>query len=509
MTSTLTGRRTSGILLHPTSLPGRHGSGDLGPAAHQFVDFLAAAEQKWWQMLPVGPPGAAPGFSPYSSYSAFAGSPQLISLDQLVHDQLLDARDIDAPASIARGKDLNRVFAYRESRLRLAYTRFARDARLRKRFEHFVAEHSNWLNDFALFSALKHENHDRPWLKWPREIRLRLRGAIHAAQVRLAEEVRYHQFVQFLFDRQWTALKHRANDRGIGLIGDIPIFVALDSADIWAHSELFLLDKGGKPKVVSGCPADAFCPDGQLWGHPHYDWRAHERTGFAWWVERFQSMLHRFDAVRIDHFLGFHRAWAVPGEARNARHGTWLIGPREKLFRAVSRVVGKVPVIAEDLGAVTPEALKLRDDFKFPGMRVMQFGFGAGGEYHLPHNYPRRCVAYTGTHDNETAAGWYARLAASNGHAAATCAERDKALRYLNVKDGRKIHWAMIRAAMLSPADTVIFPVQDLLGLGAESRMNTPGVAEHQWRWRLGNSLLTPAVAHQLKELVELSDRNE
>src|SRR5205823_9052734 len=238
-------------------------------------------------------------------------------------------------------------------------------------------------------------------------IRLRHRGALRAAQANLRDETRFHQFVQFLFERQWRSLRAYAHSRGVGLIGDIPIFVALDSADVWANAKLFLLDRAGRPKVVSGCPPDVFCVDGQLWGHPHYDWPAHRRSGFTWWVRRFESMFHRFDAVRIDHFLGFNRAWAVPAGAATARRGKWLRGPGDDLFRAVRRAIGKVSIIAEDLGAVTTEAIRLRDRWKFPGMRVMQFGFGSGGEYHLPHNFPRRCVAYTGTHDNDTAVGWF------------------------------------------------------------------------------------------------------
>jgi 4-alpha-glucanotransferase len=293
------------------------------------------------------------------------------------------------------------------------------------------------------------------------------------------------------------------------LIGDIPIFVALDSADVWANPNLFLLDQTGKPTVVSGCPPDDFNANGQLWGHPHYDWAAHRRTKFDWWVKRFQSMLHRFDAVRIDHFLGFNRVWAVPATARTARSGTWMPGPREEIFNAVIKAIGKVPVIAEDLGSVTKEALALRDKFRFPGMRVMQFGFGPGGQENLPHNYPRRCVAYTGTHDNDTTVGWFRSLASLNGRAPEPISrERDKALKYLNVRDVKQIHWDMIRAAMISPADTVIFPVQDILGLGSEARMNVPGVAENNWRWRLRERDLTPDIAEKLREFTVISDRS-
>jgi 4-alpha-glucanotransferase len=511
MTTVLSGRRSSGLLLHPTSLAGPHGSGDLGPEAHDFVDFLAAGGQSWWQMLPVGPPGAAPGFSPYSSYSAFAGSPYLISLELLKRDRLLDARDIAPPPAVRRGADLEKVFEFRESRLRRAFERFERASRdHREQFEIFCEAQWIWLDDFALFSALKQHFNGASWLQWDRRYRLRLRGALEEARKQLAREVRYHQFVQYIFQRQWDELRSRCRAKSIGLIGDIPIFVALDSADVWANPKLFVLDTTGQPTVVSGCPPDIFNPDGQLWGHPQYNWSEHRRTGFGWWVKRFQSMMHRFEAVRIDHFLGFHRAWAVPARAKTARKGKWLPGPREELFAAVNKAMGKVPVIAEDLGAVTDEALALRDKFKYPGMRVIQFGFGEGGQYHLPHNFPRRCVAYTGTHDNDTAVGWFKQLAQSNGHVKSQKAkERHKAMRYLGVRDAREIHWAMIKSAMLSPAETVIFPVQDVLGLGAEARMNVPGEAENQWRWRLRAGALTRESAKRLKELTELSDREE
>jgi 4-alpha-glucanotransferase len=504
----LTGRRSSGLLLHPTSLSGAHGAGDLGKSAFDFVDFLAAAGQHWWQMLPVGPPGAPPGLSPYSSWSAFAGSPGLISLSKLADDGLLSRRDLAAPALVHRG-DPEAAYRFRESRLRRAFAAFERDRLWRDDFDRFCKLHHAWLDDFALFAALRRDNDERPWSRWPAGIRLRHRADLLAARARLRHEIRYHEFVQFLFDRQWNSLRTYAHSRGIGLIGDIPIFVALDSADVWANPKLFLLDRTGKPKVVSGCPPDAFCTDGQLWGHPHYDWAAHRRSGFAWWVRRFESMMHRFDAVRIDHFLGFNRAWAVPARARTAREGKWLRGPGDDLFRAVRRAIGKVPVIAEDLGAVTTEAIRLRDRWKFPGMRVMQFGFGEGGGYHLPHNYPRRCVAYTGTHDNDTIHGWFKSLAERNGHPGApSSAERRKAVRYLDVRDAKQIHWAMIRSAMLSPADLVVFQVQDILGLGAEARMNVPGVAAGQWRWRLDDDALTGSAARRLKDLVHLSDRD-
>lgn len=502
------GRRTSGLLLHPTSLAGEHGNGDLGQCAFDFIDFLAEAGQTWWQMLPVGPPGAPPGYSPYSSYSAFAGSPYLISLSRLADDGLLARRDLDAPAGV-RKSDPHATIAFRESKLRLSFETFESRKVWRDEFELFCRHERSWLDDFALFSALRVAYRGTSWLEWAPPLRLRHRADLIEAGRANKLEIRYHQFVQFIFARQWAALRTYAHSRGVGLIGDIPIFVALDSADVWANPKLFLLDRTGRPKVVSGCPPDDFCIDGQLWGHPHYDWPAHRRSRFKWWSARFESMMHRFDMVRIDHFLGFNRAWAVPAIATTARKGKWLRGPGDDLFRAVRKAIGKVPIIAEDLGAVTTEAIRLRDRWKFPGMRVMQFGFGPGAEDNLPHNFPRRCVAYTGTHDNDTIQGWFQSLAQRNGHVGApSSVERMKAIRYLNVRDEKQIHWAMIRAAMLSPADTVIFQVQDLLGLGSEARMNVPGVADGQWRWRLRDrNTLTDSAARKLRELVTLSDR--
>jgi len=500
----LTGRRASGLLMHPTSLPGEHGSGDAGDAARKFIDFCRAAGQRWWQMLPIVPPGAKPGYSPYSSTSAFAGSPFLINLALLARDGLLDRRDLAAPSSVTRG-DPDATQQFRTSKLRAAFERFGSQKKRHADFDAFRAAARDWLDDFALFSAIKQAERDRPWTEWPRELRLRLRAGIARAQQTLAEEIRFHQFVQYLFDRQWTALHAYAGRNGVGLIGDIPIFVALDSADVWANPELFHLDKNGRPKVVSGCPPDAFCCDGQLWGHPHYNWPVHRRTSFDWWVRRFRSMLHNFDAVRIDHFLGFYQAWAVPARAATAKAGRYVPGPADDIFRAVRDALGEVPIIAEDLGNVVPGALALRDRWGLPGMRVMQFGFGDGGEYHLPHTYNSRVVAYTGTHDNDTTVGWFKELVARDGEAAA---ERRKVVEYVGARGPRDVHWAMIKSAMLSVADTVIFPVQDILGLDGRARMNTPGVAANNWRWRMRGGALTPAIARKLKGLTELADRD-
>jgi 4-alpha-glucanotransferase len=490
--------------MHPTSLPGPHGNGDAGGAAYQFVDFLRAAGQRWWQMLPIVPPGAKPGYSPYSSISAFAGSPFLINLQSLARQGLLDRRDLNAPPTAVTRGDAEATQGFRLGKLRDAYGRFERSRNIRGKFDAFVARERSWLDDFALFSAVKLAENNRAWTQWPAPLRLRLRAGMTDAKRALANEIRFHQFVQFLFDRQWSALRTYANRNHVGLIGDIPIFVAHDSADVWANPRLFHLDRAGGPKVVSGCPPDAFCCDGQLWGHPHYNWPVHRRDNFDWWVRRFRSMLRNFDAVRIDHFLGFYQAWAVPAHARNAKSGRYVPGPADDIFRAVHDALGDVSIIAEDLGHVVPAALALRDRWGMPGMRVMQFGFGDGGQYHLPHTYNARVVAYTGTHDNDTTVGWFKNLSSRNGQARD---QRDKVVRYVGARGVGDIHWAMIKSAMLSVADTVIFPAQDILGLDNRARMNVPGIEANNWRWRMRDGALTPAIAKKLKGLTELSDR--
>jgi 4-alpha-glucanotransferase len=492
-------RRASGVLLHPTSLPGPFGSGDLGPAAHAFAEFLAAAGQRWWQMLPVGPPGE--GHSPYSAASAFAGHPALISPEMLVEEGLLKPDELKAPVKFNAARvEHDRVLNYRNGLLDLAHERFERrGGTKRKDYQAFLREHAFWLEDYALFAAIKEANEGRRWSEWEPALRQRERKALARAAKELAPLVDFHRFVQFQFDRQWQGLRARCAEHGIGLIGDIPIFVAFDSAEVWANPHLFLLDRDGRPKVVSGCPPDFFNANGQMWNHPHYDWPAHAREGYRWWVERFRQTLRLFDGVRIDHFIGFHRAWAIPASSSNARKGRYTPGPGENLFQAIQKKLGDVPIIAEDLGSVTPEVFALRDRFSFPGMRVLQFGFGDGGEYHLPHNYPRRCVAYTGTHDNDTTAGWFEKIPAK---------ERRRVEAY--ACDGRcngSPAWALIRAALASVADTAIFPAQDLLDLGSESRMNLPGTVEKNWAWRLKLRVLSPKLAKRLRAMCELFQR--
>jgi 4-alpha-glucanotransferase len=472
-------RRSSGLLLHVTSLPGPYGCGDLGLEAHRFVDFLAAAGQTWWQMLPVGPPGRAPAFSPYDSASAFAGSPWLVSLDALSRQGLLAKRSLKQVPNLSSGVvNFPATLRFREACLRRAFEHFRRRRGERsRRFRQFCAANADWLEDFALFMALRRDGGGKRWTEWESSVRRRERSALRVARERLADEVAGQRFVQFEFDRQWRALRAHAHRRGIGLIGDLPIFVAHDSADVWGHPDLFQLDRSGQPLRLSGYPPDRFNRNGQLWGHPQYAWTRHEQTGFAWWVRRFKRIFELFDAVRIDHFLGFTRTWSIPAHAANARRGKWVKSPGAKLFAAVEQKLGSRPMIAEDLGHVTPADVRLRDSFGLAPMRIFQFGFGNEPDAadHLPHNYARLCVAYTGNHDNDTAVGWFQHLRP---------AQRRRVLDYTDASETAP-HLGAIRALMASPANVVILPLQDVLGLDDRARMNIPGTLEGNWGWRL------------------------
>ncbi len=501
--------RAAGVLLHPTALPGPHGVGDLGPAAYRFAEFLYAAGQTWWQMLPLGPPGV--GNSPYSAFSAFAGGALLVSLEALADEGLLFGRrpprgaDATATGLSDRQVAYPAVARFKHARLRAAFERFAARGGLREHtFVHFCQAHADWLNDYALYMALRRAQRGRPWPRWPRPLRDRRPAALREARTALREAIDFERFVQFEFDRHWFALKHYANDLGVGLIGDIPIFVAQDSSDVWAHRELFDLHADGRPRTVSGVPPDYFSRTGQLWNHPHYRWERHQASGFAWWLARFRRMGQLFDAVRIDHFLGFHRVWAVPGGAKTARKGQWVKTPGAALFTALRRKLGRLEIIAEDLGVVVPKAVALRERCGFPGLRLLQFAFGdeADSRHNLPHNYPSDCVVYPGTHDNETTAGWFRNLSRSAPGRAA----RARVLRYLG-STGREIHWDLIRLALASPANTAIIPAQDLLGLSNEARMNTPARARGNWQWRLQPGQITLAIARRLRALSETFER--
>ncbi len=498
-------QRNSGVLLHPTSLPGPHGCGDLGDQAYRFADFLAQAGQGWWQMLPIGP--ADQHGCPYSAFSAFAGNPDLISLSHLHKDGLLTRADV-APLKGANSRKVNftQTRRFRLTRLRKAYETFkAKPARSRGALARFTEKQSDWLDDDSLFFALRQAHGGEHWWKWSPGLRKRNKRDLNRARTELADDIDFYRFMQWQFDKQWSALKRYCADQGVGLIGDIPIFVAHDSSDVWAQPELFELKANGMPAYVSGAAPDAFSKTGQVWNHPLYNWARHKATGYDWWVRRFRHCLTQFDAARIDHFLGFCRYWQIPAAHKTARRGRWRKGPGADLFTTLKRKLGSVPIIAEDLGLLTPEAQALRDRFAFPGMRVLQEAFGREDSYHAPHNFPSRCVVYTGTHDNNTARGWFAKAKAASRNG--KLSERQRALVYTDGRPGT-IHWDLIRLALSSVADLAIFPVQDLLGLDAKARMNLPGTLKGNWRWRLESGQLKPTIAKRLAAETKLFGRN-
>ncbi len=489
--------RSCGILLHPTSLPGPYGIGDLGPAARAWVDALARARQKWWQILPLGPTGY--GDSPYQSFSAFAGNPYLVSPEALVHHGLLDAGDLAGVRLPADRVEYGTVIQFKLRVLSRAWENFqaGRAPGLRPAFDSFQHDNAGWLEDYALFMALK-DAHDRSWFDWPAEIRVRQAGALARARQEQAAACARHKFHQFLFFHQWRDLKQYAQGKGLGIIGDVPIFVAGDSADVWANPHLFWLDDQRRLTVVAGVPPDYFSATGQLWGNPLYDWTALGRTGYAWWVSRMQATLRQVDLIRLDHFRGFEAYWEVPAGRPTAEVGRWVKGPGAVLLDTLRRALGGLPLIAEDLGLITPQVEALRDQFDLPGMRVLQFAFsGAPDHPYLPHNFVRNTAVYTGTHDNDTTRGWYAALDE---------AQRDRVRRYL-ARDGSTIGWDLIRLAWASVADYALVPLQDLLNLGSEARMNTPGRAKGNWTWRFTDDLLTESLLDRLAQITALYGR--
>lgn len=480
--------RGAGILLHPTSLPGPFGVGDIGPSATAFADALGRARQRWWQMLPIVPPGA--GNSPYSSASAFAGSDLAVSPEWLVEDGLLERAELESAERVPAGRaSYDAARRVRERLLAISFDAFERRRvpSLLDAFRRFAFENETWLEDWALYRALKDENRQKGWVEWDKPLRDRDGRALSKARDRLGREVRFHAFVQFLFARHWARFREHARWRGVGLIGDVPIFVEHDSADVWANRDLFQLDPAGRRRVQAGVPPDYFSATGQLWGNPLYDWDELAKTKYAWWVARLKTALSRFDVVRIDHFIGFHRAWALGPNATTATEGKWQKGPGAPLFSALEKRLGGLPLIAEDLGLVIPEVKALRDRFALPGMKVLQFAFGddAEADSYKPHNHIANSVVYTGTHDNDTTVGWFEDRggSASTRKPLQIARERAFALRYLN-SEGREIHWDMIRAALASVARTAIVPLQDVLGLGTAHRMNVPGTATGNWEWR-------------------------
>ena len=491
--------RASGILAHPTSLPGRFAVGDLGPGAVAFLDFLAASRQRIWQTLPLGPTGD--GDSPYSLLSAFAGNPLLIAPEALRDDDLLtgDALD-DTPAFDPARVDYAVAFPWKMALLRRSHDRFQQRAApaLQAEYQAFCAVERNWLEDFALFMALKTRFGDAAWTDWPQPYALRDPEALIDARATLADEIAFHRYAQFLFFRQWRALRAAAHARHIRVMGDLAIFVAHDSSDVWAHRELFALDERGRPSVVAGVPPDYFSATGQLWGNPIYRWDALAAEGYGWWIARVRQALQLVDMLRLDHFRGFQGYWEIPGDAETAESGHWEPGPGEALFTAIHQALGAVPFIAEDLGDITPDVVALRKRLGLPGMRVLQFGFGGAADNEfLPHNYTRNTVVYTGTHDNDTTRGWFTSLPEE---------QRRHALAYLH-SDERDIVWAMIQAAEASVARIAILPLQDPLELGSEARMNYPSKPAGNWAWRCPLELLTPEIAARLAELATLYGR--
>ena len=492
-------------MLPISSLPSPHGIGDLGPEAYAFADFLSKSGQSWWQMFPIGPEGF--GHSPYQTLSVFAGNALFISLDQLEKERLLTKEEIKPGRPFPKNRvDYDSVQRFKDKLFTKAFERFEQKKRSSdyRRFNQFCLKNKGWLKDYALYRALRRDNHRAPWWEWKKEYRSRQSSSLKEASGRLARWVRTHKFLQYMFFKQWGQLKDYCHEKGVGIIGDVPIFVAEDSADVWSNPDLFFLNKSGRPTAVAGVPPDYFSKTGQRWGNPLYRWDVHKQKGYKWWIGRLRRAFQLFDAVRLDHFIGFQNYWAIPVNAKTAKTGSWKKGPGSDFFKKVIQVLGPVEFIAEDLGVVTPKVKALRERFQFPGMRVLQFAFGNDPEAnnYLPHSYPKNCVVYTGTHDNDTTVGWFN----DNGSKASTRTpqeiekEREFVLSYL-MSDGREIHWDMIRLALSSAANTAIVPAQDLLGLGTASRMNKPGTTEGNWEWRLKPGQLTERVRQRLFSL--------
>ena len=491
--------RAGGILLHPSSLPGRYGIGDLGPQAYRFVDWLVSTGCKLWQVLPLGPTGY--GDSPYQCFSAFAGNPYLISVEALIADGFLAEADLaDMPSFDDSRVDYGQLIPWKLDLLQKAYGRLpSAEDDAPDQFEQFRNENAAWLDDYALFMSLKEANGGGAWSDWEEALRRRERSALENARAEYHDEILRHSFYQFLFFRQWEKLRAYANEHEIKIIGDIPIFIAYDSADAWANPDLFYLDENSLPTAVAGVPPDYFSATGQLWGNPLYRWDVHKQSDYAWWLERFRSVLSFVDVVRLDHFRGFAGYYEIPYGAPTAETGQWMTGPGKDFFNTVSRKFGAsdnggLPIIAEDLGVITPDVVELRDGFNLPGMKILQFGFSGADNAFLPHNYPTHCVAYTGTHDNDTAIGWF--------HSA-PLEERDFALRYLN-SDGTDFAWDLIRSVWSSVAVYAIAPMQDVLSLGTEARMNYPSRLGGNWEWRMAEEDMDAASAERLQEFNEL-----
>lgn len=497
----MTFERSSGVLLHPTSLPGRYGIGSFNQAAYEWVDFLAETRQTLWQVLPLGPTGF--GDSPYQSFSTFAGNPYLISLEELVQDGLLDQSVLDKAPEFPRNRvNFGIIYNWKLPVLRLVADNFEQRVTpaLWNEFDTFCADQAAWLDDYALFMALKDAHDGASWITWGMDLRARKKRALNAAAREHAAAIMGHKINQWLFFRQWWRLKSYANEKGIRIIGDIPIYVAMDSADTWANPKNFYLDDQFQPTVVAGVPPDYFAATGQLWGNPIYNWKYLKRTGYQWWIERIQAVLKLYDIVRIDHFRGFADYWEVPAGEPTAINGRWVDGPGADFFHEVKAALGELPIIAEDLGILSPSVVVLRNQFDLPGMKILQFGFSTdASDKFLPHNFKENFVVYTGTHDNDTSWGWY-QISSSE-------AEQDYFRRYLRT-DGRDVPWSLINAAWRSVAVMAVAPLQDILGLGTDARMNLPGRADGNWQWRYVPEQINGHVTERLLEVTTIYGRD-
>ena len=492
-------RRASGVLLHVTSLPNQYGIGDLGPASYRWIDLLRAGRQHWWQVLPLGPCGE--GNSPYRCYSAFAGNPLLISPDLLIKDRLLTRSEVNRELLPLGQIDYAAVSENKQRLLRTAHDRFSQTTRhpLSGDFRRFIKAESKWLDDFVLFMAIGDQNPGQSWTLWPTDLMHRKPAALSKARAGLSQQIEFHQFQQFLFFRQLSAMRKYAKEAGVSIIGDLPIFVSPESADVWTNHELFQLDRKRRPTAVAGVPPDIFSLDGQRWGNPLYNWKRMQENGFAWWRERLGAALRQADLVRIDHFRGFEAYWEIPANSPTARHGRWVKAPGIQLFESLLAGDSKLPLLAEDLGIITSEVEALRDRFNLPGMRVLQFGFSeAAGNPHTPHNFIKHCFAYTGTHDNDTTLGWFRTLPRAMQKRVECYAP--------NLDWNADPAGSMIRLLLASTADNVIIPAQDLLRLGSDARMNTPGASTGNWEWRLDS---LDRCAEPMTELAQLAQTYE
>lgn len=503
-------KRASGVLMHPTSFPSKYGIGDLGNEAYQFVDFLKSAKQTLWQVLPLGQTGY--GDSPYQCFSAFAGNIYLISLDKLVEDGFLNEEDLQNLPAFPAGKvDFGKTIDFKLPLLRKAFEKFRHtdDERIAQDFHGFCYENAHWLEDYALFRAIKFSQDQNSWLEWDNDLKLRKPETLEKTKNDFDEECFAQKFYQFVFFRQWSNLKRYANESGIKIIGDVPIFIALDSCDVWCNPAQFKLNNDCSPKVVAGVPPDYFSKTGQLWGNPIYNWDLMRNQGFQWWVDRIRHTLKMVDIIRIDHFRGFLASWEVPAKDKTAQNGQWVNVPGEDLFNTLKWVFGQLPVLAEDLGVITPDVEKLRDSFGFPGMRILQFAWGGDSKnIDLPHNHIPNCCVYTGSHDNDTTVGWFKSKAGKGSGRDKKQIEKERAFckKYLQTS-GKEIHWDFIRAILASVANTAIIPMQDLLGLGNEARMNLPASKSGNWNWQCQEGDFSEEIALRLADLVELYGR--